>query len=98
MHKVNIESDGVIEASRQQVAGEAQQFNAAMAGEMAQSMEAIQQLVAQFNQHAVDTMEHIQHEKDEKPKIIRVDAVRKEGKLSAVPVYADEIGETKGNA
>jgi len=98
IQKINNESEGVIEASRQQVAGEAQQFNAAMGEEMARSMIAIQELVAQFNQHAVDTMTHIQHEKDEKPKVVKVVSQRVNGNLEAVPVYADEIGEPEGNA
>jgi hypothetical protein len=96
--KVNNESEGVIESSRQQVAQEAQVFNAAVAAEMSESMGAIQELVKQFNQHAEDTMAHIREEKNDSPRVVRVDSVKKDGKLSAIPVYADEIGETEGNA
>ena len=90
MKKVNDDSEGVIEASRQQVAGEAQVFNAAVAAEMSESMGAIQELVEKFNKHAEETMTHIRDEKNDNPKVLRVDAVRKDGKLSAVPVYEGE--------
>ena len=88
-------SEMAVQASREQVAAEAQQFNSAMAGELAQGVEAIQQLAAEFNKHAVETLAHIQSEKDDKPKIVKIKSQRVNGKLEAVPVYESTGNESE---
>lgn len=55
--------------------------------EMAQSIQAIQQMAAEFNQYAVQALESIRQEKDERPRVVRVEAKREGGKLAAVPIY-----------
>ncbi len=87
--KVKADSEGIVEQGKQVVAQEAQAFNAAFAEEIEASMVAIQGLVEAFNQHAVDTMEDIKTEKDDKPQIERIKLVREGGETSAVPVFKD---------
>ncbi len=98
IQKVNDDSEGVIEATRQQAGAEAQEFNTAVAEVLSEkvgsSIADIQNLVIDFHKHAEETMKHICSEKDSKPKIVRVDAVRKDGKLSAIPVYDDSTSDS----
>ena len=76
------EKEGYIESERAQM-------NAEVAGQMAQAVLAIQQLAAQFNGYAVETMDTIQEKAADKPKIVRIDMVKENGNTSAVPVYED---------
>jgi len=94
IQKINDDSEGVIEASRQQVAGEAQEFNTLLTGEISANMQAFSQLlaeqVAEMQAHSVQVIDAIRQEKDEKPKIVKVTTNRVDGKLEAIPVYEDE--------
>ena len=74
------ENDGVIE-------GERMQMNTALAEQMAQAVLAIQQLAAQFNNQAVQAMNAINQNAENKPKILKIVQERVNGKLEAVPVY-----------
>ena len=67
--------------------------------EAAQSMNAIGQMSQQFMQYAVGLMAEIEEKAaciQDKPKIIRIDSVRKDGKLSAIPIYEEPDQEDPG--
>lgn len=81
------EKERVIEEGRQQVEAERMALDERLAQEMAQSVQSIQQMAAEFNQYAVQALESIRQEKDERPKVVRVEAKREGGKLTAVPIY-----------
>ncbi|MCP5015667.1 MAG: hypothetical protein GY938_10390, partial [Ketobacter sp.] len=83
-------SEGVIEQSRQQVAEEAQEFNAVVVNEISQGVQAIQAMSAEFNAQAVEIVDQIRQEKDEKPRIKEIVSERVNGQLKAVPVYEDD--------
>ena len=89
LQTINHDHDAVIKDGQEQVAGDRQMFNVALAEEMHRAIENIQGMAAEFNEFAVQTLAQIQQEKDDRPKIVRVDAVREKGKLSAVPVYEE---------
>jgi len=86
------DSAEIIETTRQAAAGEAQQFNAAVSGvvteEITSAMQQIAELVTGFNQHAADTLKHIE-ERDAKPLVKEVRLVREGGQSKAVPIYED---------
>jgi hypothetical protein len=62
-----------------------------LAQQVNNSVAAIQNMASQFEEYAGTVLAEIQRRAEEKPKIIRIDAVRKDGKLSAVPVYENEL-------
>jgi hypothetical protein len=67
--------------------------------ESAQSMAAIGQMSQQFMEYAVNVMSDIENKASciqDKPKVVRIDAVRENGKLSAVPVYEEPDQEALG--
>jgi hypothetical protein len=67
----------------------------------ANSIDAINSMAAQFMQFAVNALEEVKNKKEQKkPKVIRIESVRENGKLVAVPVYEPEQIEqsTSGNA
>ena len=82
---VENEKEGYIESER----GE---MNNAIANQMAEAVFAIQQLAAQFNNQAVEAMGVIEEKANTKPKIVRIDMVKKDGNTSAVPVYENDAG------
>jgi hypothetical protein len=82
--------DGVIEESRQVAEDNSAQFNQALASDVAQSMQAIGQLVEEFNTHAVAVMSEIKEKEYAKPRIKEVTSKRVNGQLVAIPVYEDD--------
>lgn len=67
--------------------------------EAAQSMNAIGQMSEQFMQYAVGLMNDIEQKAEsfkDKPKVIRIDLVRKNGTRSAIPVYEEPDQEAPG--
>ena len=85
--KVTFESDGILETSRQAAGENMAQFQQALAQDTTAVLTEIQEIAAKLNEHAIQTVEHIRAEKDEKPKIIKVTSKRVNGQLEAVPVY-----------
>lgn len=61
----------------------------AMAQQMQQAIIAIQGLAQEFTGQAVNALSEIQQVKDEKPKIVRMESKRENGKLVAIPIYED---------
>lgn len=68
-----------------------------LTGQVDESVQAINQMAMEFMQQAQNTMMEIQNQRDEvikaatvKPKVIRVDSERVNGKLVAIPVYEDQ--------
>ena len=92
--QVEQDRTGIVETSRQAAEQNSAAFNESLVSDVAQSMEAIGELVQQFNVHAVEVMKEIQEKTDEKPKIVKVTSQRVNGKLEAVPVY-ESVDETK---
>jgi hypothetical protein len=67
--------------------------------EAAQAMNQIGNMSQQFMQYAVQVMNEIEEKAEciqDKPKVIRIDAIRANGKLSAVPVYEEPDQEAPG--
>lgn len=87
--QIEMERDGVVQQGLQAIEGERQMVNAELANEMAQSVQAIQEMAAQFNEHAMQILAQIQEEKYEKPKVVRIESRRENGKLIAVPIYEE---------
>jgi hypothetical protein len=85
--KLQTESGEIIETSRQQAEANAMQFNAAVGGVIT---EELSKLVNEFTAQANATMQQIQEEKDSRPLVKEVVAVRENGQLKAVPVYVDD--------
>jgi hypothetical protein len=91
--EVTGEREALIEEGRGVVEQERQALDERLAQEMALSVQSIQQMAAQFNEYAVGVMQEIARQKDEKPKVVRVDPVREKGRIvSAVPIYEGEEG------
>lgn len=59
--------------------------------QMAQSINSINQMAAEFNQFALQTLDQIRAEKDAKPRVVRMESRREKGQLVAIPVYEDQI-------
>ena len=78
--QIEAEKEGYIESERAEMNNE-------LAAQFAQAILAIQQLAAQFNQQAVETMNKIEDKSSEKPKIVRISSERVNGKLVAIPEY-----------
>jgi len=90
IQEVNINKEDFIQEGQQEVDQRKDEVSLDLAKELAASVEVIQNMAAQFNQSAVETINQIQATAEARPKVVRVDAVRKDGKLSAVPVFEDE--------
>ncbi len=88
---IELQRDAYMEQGETALQGQQQEFNTELAGQMAQSVQAIQEMAAQFNEYAVNTLAEIEQNEIDKPKIVRIDAVRENGTLSAVPVYDNEV-------
>ena len=60
-----------------------------MMAESAQVIESMRQMSEQFTRYAVGVINEITEKVEEKPKVIRIDSYRENGKLVAVPVYEE---------
>ena len=87
--KLQNESEGIIEGSKQEAAQAALQFNQALAQDVAGMMAQIQTLAQQLNEVAVGAIGEIKEEK-EQTRIKEVVMVKEGGEVKAVPVYQDE--------
>ena len=67
------------------VENERLEMSAQLAAQFAQSIDAINGLAAAFTGQAIETMDKIQ----EKPRIVKIEQKRENGKLVAVPVYEE---------
>ena len=90
MDKLNNESEGIIEGSKQEAAQAAMAFNQALAQDVAGMMQQIQAIASQLGEVAVGAIGEMKIEK-EKPRVVKVvEGPREGGKMTAVPVYEDE--------
>jgi len=64
-----------------------QEVESMVAQQTDQAVNVIEQMAEQFSQEALQVIEHIQSQKETKPKIVKVESKRVNGKLVAVPVY-----------
>jgi len=87
--KLNNESAGIIEGSKQEAAQAAMAFNQALAQDVAGMMQQIQAIASQLGEVAVGAIGEMKMEK-EKPRIIEVRSARVNGELVATPIYEDE--------
>jgi hypothetical protein len=89
--KVQLDSQGVMEGARQAAEANTEVFNTALTSviseDINEAMSEIGALVVAFNKQTEETMKKIAEEKDNRPKIKEVKAVRENGQLKAVPVY-----------
>lgn len=91
--KVQMDSEGVIESARQTAEANTEVFNTALTSvvsdDIGEAMKEIGALVVAFNKQTEETLQKIQEEKDNRPIVKEVKAVRENGQLKAVPVYED---------
>jgi len=70
-----------------------QQNQEVLAAQMVEAVNAINQLAEQFTAQAVEALAEIQDSNDvanrPKPKVIRIESKRENGKLTAIPIYED---------
>ena len=90
IQEVKVNREEFIQTGKEEVDAEGNKISIELAQELAASVEVIQNMAAQFNQVAVETLADIKEAAEKKPKLVRVDAVRKDGKLSAIPVFSDD--------
>lgn len=90
IEKLQSDSEGVMEESRQAATAAVAEFNAALSQDVAQVLSSIQQIAGQLNEAALGTMDEIKVERDKKPRITEVKMVRENGETKAVPVYEDD--------
>lgn len=84
---VELEAKSQLANGMSQVEQERMTMEQMVGAQMQAAVQGIQELAARFNEFAVGTVEEIKKEKDERPKIKEVVAVREDGQLKAVPVY-----------
>ena len=90
VQKVNMEASGIVESSKQEAGQNAAQFQQALAQDTAQVLSEIQGIAAKLSEHTLEAVDQIRAEKNDKPKIVKVESRRVNGKLEAIPVYEDE--------
>jgi len=88
VYEAKLKVEGYDSENASAIDNERRGMNAELAEQMAQSILAIQQLAAQFNNQAVIAMGQIQ-DQSEKPRITRITSERVNGKLVAIPEYED---------
>ena len=87
--KLQTESEGIIEGSKQEAAAAALQFNQALAQDVAAMMQQIQTIAAQLGEVAVGAIGEMKEEK-EKPRVVEIVMVKENGQMKAVPKYIDD--------
>jgi len=87
---------GIIDGAREQVASEAAEFHALLTQQVTQAVETIGALSAAFNAEATDIIDDIRKQRDERPQVTRIRAVRENGELVAVPEYGPVPGSAEG--
>jgi len=81
--------------------GEMAQMNQAheqLMVDAAQAVESMSQMSDQFTRYAVGVLNEISEKAEDKPKVIRIDSYRENGKLVAVPIYQEPDSEAPRQA
>ena len=88
--KLQNESEGIIEGSKQEGAAHMAQFQQALAQDVTEVLQSIQTIAAQLNEQAVASMAEITSGIENKPKVLKVVSQRVNGQLEAIPIYDDD--------